>query len=165
MAQQTSFGGSDISEKEQVKDIQKQLEKFEISHGRITDSIVKYGSERRHNNNNDITNNKNTSNNNDESNDKSNNDKPNNDNTEWNKLYELYNLEPFSGSQIIAHNEKMLSTKSIIVSILFLLVSHSIIKQLSIKLYHKIGFLSPIVVQSILFGFLFYITEKYLLSK
>jgi len=161
-----SFGDSVQQEKRELHKIQKDLEKFEINYGQPMDSIIRYDDRRNHNNNNNNNNinHTNVSHTHNTSKDTSNGSVDTvKDDTEWDELYGLYNLEPFHGSHIIENNEKILSAKSVIISILFLLVSHSAVSKISDKISKKVVYVSSIVIQSIFFSLLFYVIEKYLL--
>ena len=113
----SSFG----EEENIIDETVKELEKFEISHGRLNDSIIKYGGRHRRPHHKSTTNNNNNNDNNNSNN--NNNDEEEND-TNWDKLYGLYGLtEPFEGSKVVNQRERVLLLKSVLVGILFVIMA------------------------------------------
>lgn len=170
---QNLLGGSVEMEEKKLTDIQKDLERFEISYGQQSDSIIRYNYNRRRkhdtleneNDNNNLNNNNN--NNNVKLNNNKNKSKHNNE--ELKKLYEMHDIdnnisEPFHGSLIIEQEEKILSIKSIVVAVLFLLVYHRFVFKNIIKIIKYNKWVSPLAIQALFFGVLFYLLEKYLLK-
>lgn len=179
----------DDAQKEEKKTLRtlQEIEKFEINYGQPENSIIASGNDRRRQNSrqryiqdprfNDSENNQTIDNgldgrkneyeinkleedNTNTSNDNVTEELEKEDDNSWQNMY---NTEPFYGSQIIENEERILTVKSILVAILFLIVSHSAVHKVCRHISKSISFVSPIIIQSVLYGVLFIILEKYLL--
>lgn len=189
LATQINFG-SDISH-EKISEARRQLEQFEIGYGQQMDSIIRYSDNRRRistkqynnavnhsdnnlhikndNTNNNMNDNMNTNNNmNDNMNNHINyNNSGNGNNIEWQQLGDMYGIyinEPFYGSQIISRAEKILTIKSVLIALLFIIISRPFFINISKLANLKLSYISPIVIRAIIFGLCFYVIEKYLLK-
>lgn len=167
----------DTNKENNINDIIKQLEKFEISYGDQSGGIVSYGDNSRYGNNDsdfdeptqhlDVNQNE-DENDNEDDNENDNEDELSEDDN--NKIKDellekdYYNIvEPFNGSQIIQNDEMIIAIKSLCVGILFVLISHSFVDKYVLLISKYVYNVSPVIIKSIIFAIMFYLTDKYLL--
>jgi hypothetical protein len=176
------YGGSDASEAQTLRDVVKSMEKFEIGHGEQPGGIRSYGSDDYiHNDINfdeptqhkDLNRNTNNRNSNEDNNEDTNEDTNEDNNEDTNEDTNEDNnedgilVEHFNGSRIIEKEEKLLICKCICVAVLFVIINYSIWDKYILYICNMIsisGKKNLILLKTILFCVLFYITEKFLLK-
>lgn len=167
-----SVQGSDLEDlthnDDNINDIVKKLENFEISYGYQSGGIVSYSDDERistrqkfdeptqHRNINQNTNNENTDNEN--TNDNANENTDNED--DMDDMDDI--IETFNGSQIIKNEEMIIAIKSLCMGLLFVLISYNYLNKYINYVSDRFN-TPPIIVKTILFTIMFYISEKYLL--
>lgn len=177
--QKFDYGGSSGSEEESLKNIVKSIESFEVGHGYQSDGIKSYGSSDYIDNDVDFDeptqhqdidrSTKTAKTTQDKDIDES---EPPIDLEHDIKGYEKLDdgsilIETFNGSKIIEEEERILVAKCICIAILFVIVNYTKWDKKIMEFLGKLGLkknVNIIVVKAIIFGILFYMTEKYLLK-
>jgi hypothetical protein len=176
------YAGSDGDAAKKIKEIVKNMEKFQISYGHQSNSILSFDDRRRYGNNDmdfdeptqykDVDKDsdyvRTTQNHNvDKDVDiKLNNNNNNNDNENENELNDIeFNgtLEHFNGSKIVDDELKIIMIRSLCIALLFVLVSQQYIDKY-LEWININNNISLIVLKSIIFAILFYLVEKFLLK-